>query len=399
MSFITKTIVSGSSSTAPIRVRFTLGTDLQATTGKATLVLPANEYSSTSSSLVGYFRSYSNEIDFVQNEVSSFTISGSLGSGFIIVVSPSVTLTAGMPHELVILADLQPSSNNNFKLISGDGKRLLAYFDNSGTVFARESISLYLYRTASYITMAGFQFTSTSNSDVNTLILSLTINLIVSTFPTSVIEIEFPSASSTIINSGLSSSSRQLPCGIINLNTRITSVQIAPRCTWVPSYIPKVRIENYAGYSASEVGTNFVVIFYELLNNVIPKDSVNALDLFITYTDQSLRARSRVKLTRAFTAASVLAAQTIGLASMTTSVPYYGEVSTLTQTIVWPVGADCTNCRLVVRANGWDWQFQGRSDFQFSINGAVQTIYLDLANNAFGIFFFPQIHLNSNNFL
>lgn len=383
LSFITKSI---NLSTAPIRIRFRLSTDLQATIGKVTLTLPSSEYSySSSGSLVGYFRSYSNEIDFIQKEAYSISISGTLSPGYIIVASPATTLTADMLHELVVLNDLNPQTNSNFGKLLNEGKSLLAVFDNSGTQFARGSIPLYTYKPTSHISITGFQFTSTSDSTINTLVLSLVIASGITAFPASVIEIEFPSASNTLINVGLSDSNRQLQCGVLGLDKRTTSVEIAPRCTWVPSYIPKIRIENYA---SKLIGANFVIILYDLLNNIIPKSSVNSLDMVITYTDQNLQVRSRSKLTRAFTAISGPAVQTITLSDMTTSVPYYGEVSILTQTIVWPTGMDCTTCQFVIR--GWDWQFTGRSDFEFRINGVLQTIYLDLANNAFGIlFYFP----------
>lgn len=383
-SFVTKTINPAS---APIRVRFKLDTDLQATTGQVTIVLPSNEYSwSSTGTLIGYFRTYTSEVDFIQKEAYFITLTGSIGSGFTIVAKPATSLIANIFHELIVLFAQTPNTNSHFNILSADGKNLLAFFDNSGTTFARESVTLYRYRTTPAISIAGFHFTSNSDSDTNTLIFSFVLNSAITTFPTSMIEFEFPSANDIVIKSGLTTSNSQFSCQIIGLDQRSTSVQ-PPRCRWIPSHIPKIRIENHAAHT---VGTSFVVILYDLLNSVVPKNSVNSLDAIISYTDLSAKSRRRLKLMRAFTTTSGPAFSVIDLTGMTASVPYYGAVSTLTQTIVWPAGMGCSFCRLVVQASGWDWKFKGTSNFEFKINGVSQNIYLDLVNNAFSIF----LHLN-----
>ena len=378
-SLITKTI---NPSSAPIRVRFKLDTDLQAITGQVTIILPSNQYEYTSPNVArrGYFRTYTSEVDFIQKEIYSIAITGSLTSGYTITAKPVTPLAANVFHELVVFFEQLPGSSSHFNKISADNKRFLAYFDNAGIVFAREAVPIYVYRS-SPIPLAGLQYTSSSVSDNNTLILSFTVNFAISTFPTSIIEIEFPSANHIVIKSGLTYNDRQFSCGIIGLEKRTTSVE-NPRCIWVPSHIPKIRIENYAAHT---IGTSFDVILYDLLNSVVSKNSVNALDLLISYLDQNLRSKSRLKLTRAFITTPGPAVLVTDLMSMTASPPYYGAISTLTQNIIWPAGMSCTFCRLVVRSSGWDWKFKG--DFKFHINGAEQTIYRDLASNSFGMFF------------
>lgn len=384
LSLMTKTI---NPPTAPIRVRFKLTQSLSysSNSGQVKLVLPSNEYAwtDTGTNLLGYFRTYKNEFDFTQTQAAFITFSGTLSTGYTIVAGTPL-LASGTLNELVIMTDRIPESTAHFAKLSADGKQLTASFSyivSSTTILNKNTIDLYMYRGSPFVTISNFYYTSKYASDANSLVFTLNTNNDIPAYPTSAIEIELTSASTTLIKSGITTNDRQLSCGITVVTKRPNSVT-APRCIMVHSSPPKIRIENYEAFSA---GTTFNVVIYDLLNTIIPQSSIKYFDAVVIYTDFDTKARSRVKLTRAFTALSGSAgAGTTALTDMTTSIPQYGSVSTLTQNVAWSTTMDCISCRFIVKSSGSDWKFKDPADFEFRIDGSLQTVILDTINNAFG---------------
>lgn len=391
LSFVTKTI---STTKAPIRVRFKLpSSSITANNGQVKLELPNNQYdyTTTGATAVAWFRTYLNEFDFTQQEAYSTTITGSVSptTGLTIAVTPSTTLVANQLYEVVIMTQIVGSTDVNFNLLSDDNTQLKATFYSAGsTIIATDSARLYKYNSAPIVSVNSFYSLSNFATGTNTLIFGLTTSAGLAVSSSSLLEIEFPSASGSLIIDGLTltDNKRQIPCGVVGINKRttssLTSSAVAPRCILVRSSTPKIRIENYEVASA----TTFNVILYDVQNSVIAQDAVDSLDAVVIYTNVNINSRSKVKLSRAFTTVtgSNPTSSSEPLAAASTAKDYYAA-ATLTNTITpWP--ASCSpNCRLLVRSTGSDWVFQSAStDFVFQIGSTSQTLIVDKANNAFG---------------
>lgn len=304
-------------------------------------------------------------------------------SGTTFTVQPSTTLAANTLHEVIITTD---GTTPHFAKLSA-ANTMPVSFENAGGIINKETINLYVYQATPRITLEKLYYTSKYASEVNTLVLNMKANSATTIFATSTIEIEMPSASSTLIKSTLTATSRQLTCGISGISIRGTSTAAAPKCIIVQGTKPKIRIENYAIIASS---TTFNVVLYDLSNSIIPQDDVAYLDLVVKYTDWNTKYRSQQKVTRAFTAISGTSpGTTTALSAPTMSSVNYGDSTTMTISVTWPTGQTCsnTNCRIIIKSSGTDWKFTDATNFQFKIGTATpatQPIILDLANNAFG---------------
>lgn len=377
LSFITKTI---NPSRAPIRVKFQLTSILPATSGKIELQLPSGQYAYVGN-LYGFFRTYSTDFDYTQKEAYSISISGPT-----LTVQPIADLPANTVHEVIITTD--QASTPHFTILSANGKTMPVTFENSGGIIFKQTINLYKYNSNPIVFLQNFYYTSKYASDLNVLVLNMKTNAATADFATSILEIELSSASSNLIQNGMTSSTRQLTCGVTGVASSTVAVRsaskaAAPKCIIVQSTTPKIRIENYAAMATS---STFNIILYDLYNSIIPKDPVSYFDFVVVYTDMSTNARYKHKLTRAFTTTTGSSGTSSALSSPTLSSYYYGAPTALSVGVTWPSGQSCNaNCRMVIRSSGTDWKFTDAANFQFQINTNVQSVLLDIANNYFGM--------------
>jgi len=378
LSFFTKTI---NPPQAPFRLRFKL-TSVLSTSGTVEVTLPANEFSYTGTNLICYFKTYTSDLDYTLKRsalgASAPTITGSLGTGFIITASPSANLAANTQHELVCDAD----DYAGFNIIGSDNKFLTATFTDT-TTLATGSIPLYQYQATPILRINNFYLGTKYTTNPNTIILSLTAQSTITEFPNQVAEIEFSSASSGLIKAGFTALSRDLPCGIVSSVTLRTSSKGTLRCTLIQSSPPRVRIENYAQIAT---GTTFSLMLYDLDNSILVQSFIDYLDFKVLVTDAVNGRQSRHLARRIFTTEP--AGVTIPTATLdfpTSSATTYSTVTTLTSAITWNAADTCTlgTCRFIIKAKNTDWKFRSTA-FDFTIDGTAQTKLVDEVNNIIG---------------
>ena len=388
LSFMTRTI---NPAKAPFRIRFRLSSALS-TSGNVKITLPANQYGYTGTSLLCYFKTYTSELDYTTQisatGASTPTITGTLGTGYTMTVSPRSTLAANRIHELVCDTD----DLTGFNRLAIDNQMLTATFTD-GTALAITSLPLYRYQANPALRMNSLHIGTQYSTNPNTIILSLTANSLISTFPNQAVEIEFTSASNALIKSGFNSLSRDIQCGIVptvsNVNLRSLSKGTL-RCTLVQSSPPKVRIENYNQINS---GTTFTLMLYDLDNSKIAQSFIGYLDIKVLVTNPATGTQFQHRARRLFTPlASGVTIPTTALDFPTSSILTYSTATTLTSSITWAAGDTCSlgSCRLIIKGKNTDWKFR-RTSFDFTVNGASQSELVDEVNNIFGKYFYLNI--------
>jgi len=230
--------------------------------------------------------------------------------------------------------------------------------------------------------MTSFLFTSKYSADPNALVFTMRINTALTVYPNRRIEIELPSASSSLIGSGWTSSSRNLPCGFSTTSlVKRTTTSSTLRCTFVQGTVPKIRIENYAALAATNT---FQVIIYDLANSVIAQDFVKYFDATVVVTNEAGNTQSRHKLRRGFpleTATTLM--QTSTGTFPTSGTAAYATSTTLTKaTVSWSETTASTKGRFLIRAKNTDWKF-GRTGTAtgFTVGGTSQSnVIVDTVN-------------------
>ena len=376
---INRVIKTIGSTRTPIRVKFELTSSLAAGSGTVILDLPSNEFNyDTSSTVVCVFKTYQGSGLLYTESDAACDVSGSLTQGFVITAVTDVTLSANVIHELVV--STTNSASPNFNQFSGSSKQLVVSFRSGGNNIAYKNIDLYQFQTSAPFKISDFYFTSAYSSDPNTLILALSTSTSVAAFPSSLIEFELTSASSSIIKNGLSSDDRNLTCGIVGLDMRSSSNSNL-RCIFVQSSPPKVRLENYDAISS---GTTFYVMLYDLDNSVIADDFVSYFDFKVLYTAVADQTQSQHQLTRLFRATSGGGeTSTTESGVLSTSATTYGASTTLSSSLTWTSANECTNCRIIGQGASVPWQFEDGS-LSLTIAGSSQSLLIDSVNNIFG---------------
>ena len=395
LSFTTKTIVSTTGNKAPLRIKFQMASALTADTDIMKITLPSGQYAASTSTLVCSFRTYTStfESEFTENIVSQVTAPTFASS--VITVSPGATLAANTNHELVCVV----SDYTGFTILSAANQKMTVTFSDSGstTYYATSTFRLYQYQSAPFITLTNFYFTSKYSSDPNALVFKMLINTALTVYPNRRIEIELHSASSNLIGSGWTSSSRNLPCGFATTSSAFvkrTSSSSYLRCTFVQGTVPKIRIENYA---AAATSATFSVIIYDLANSVIAQDFVRYFDAKIVVTDEVAYTQSRHQWRRGFpleTATSLMQTSTGNFPTSSTTA--YATAATLTESSVsWSETCAAANCRFLIRAQNTDWKFgRATSTTAFQIAGTSQfNVIIDTVNQIIcKNFVFPLIN-------
>ena len=379
LSFYTKTVASIPSPYAPLRINFILPSPSLSAAGTMTIVLPSSQYTYTNTfGWVCYFRSYTTESYYTQ---SPATCTVTASPPLTIVATASAALAANVKHQLVVESSNGVMANDFAVYSSVTANTFKVTFANSGTTIAFASnIPLYTYKPTHIAQPASLYATNIYSSDANTLIMQVTTTSAITAYPNYLMEINFPSASSALINFGATTAPRTITCGLIGLTAR--SIYAQPRCVLVQSTIPKVRIENFDALPT--VGTTFSVILYDLANTVIAVDSVRYLDINFVVKAFDFTTRYEGALLKMFTPTTGSASPLTTSSNFPThsAVTSYYTAATLTATIAFAY--TCSSCKFIVRGTNTNYVFTG----SLTVTGtAGSTTLFDTVNNIFGIFF------------